>query len=342
MTLTVSRDSLLAATVDLLWAQWTELGVGGTRGTPTSIIDPEALLAVTTVFGRYEPRLFDEVLDWLAGHSAALDVTRLRRVSDLRLLGDRRLLTTLLVFMREQSSSSKWAEAAQRGLLAGEEREPYAPQALFRTTDGGVLPTFGEHDPFFASHGFERPVLALRGLSSAPDARRPALARLRLRALMGQGVRAEVLLYLSTHDHAHGRLMADRGAYSQRQVAEYLSGLEDAGLAESWAQGRRLEYRLAPPLADVVSSGTGYVDWIGVFTLLVAAWDTLSSAALEPDSYIASTILRSGLEAVRAGLPVEGFEVTHPEPDRNPGEKVTGHALEFIGSVVDRVRTYAV
>ena len=342
MSLTGSRDSLLAATVELLWAQWTELGVGGTRGTAASIIDPEALLAVTTVFGRYEPRLFDEVLDWLAGHSASLDVTRLRRVSDLRSLGDKRLLALLLVFMRENSSSSKWTEAAHRGLLAGEEREPYAPQALFRTTDGGALPTFSERDPFFASHGFERPVLALRGLSSAPDARRPALARLRLRDLMGQGVRAEVLLYLSTHGHAHGRLIADRGAYSQRQVAEYLSGLEDAGLAESWTQGRRLEYRLAPSLADVVSGGAVYVGWIGAFTLLVTAWDCLGRAALEQDAYIASTILRSGLEELRAGLPVEGFDVALPEPDRNPGERVTGHALEFIQSVVDRVRAYAV
>ncbi|MBE0418337.1 MAG: hypothetical protein IBX63_11285, partial [Coriobacteriia bacterium] len=59
LSLTASRDSLGQAILGLLWAQWTELGVGGTKGTARSLVDPEALLLATTVFGRYEARLFD-------------------------------------------------------------------------------------------------------------------------------------------------------------------------------------------------------------------------------------------------------------------------------------------
>lgn len=340
MSLTASRDSLLDAIVDLLWGQWTELGVGGTRGTTASIIDPEALLAATSIFGRYEPRLLDEVLDWLAGHSGVLDVTRLRRVSSVCQLGDKRLLRVLVDFMRDRSSSDKWSGAANRA-LAGEELERYAPQSLFRTPDGSALPTFGGQDRFFASHGYERPELTLRGLSGAPDLRRPASARLRLRALMGQGVRPEALLYLSTHDHAHGRLIAERAAFSQRQTAEYLTGLAQAGMAESWAEGRRLEYRLVPPLAALGDGVAPYVDWVAAFAVLATVWTALSGAALEPDAYRSSTLLRSGLERAREGLPVEGFGLALPEPERYPGDQLIDHAIEFAAAAAERVRAFA-
>jgi hypothetical protein len=340
MSLTGSRDRLLGAVVDLLWAQWTELGVGGTKGTSSSIVDPEALLAATSLFGRYEPRLFDEVLDWLAAHSDLLDVTRLRRASNIHRLGDKRLLAVLVDFMRERSSSDKWSGAADRA-LAGEETEPYAPQPLFRTPDGGALPTPGTPDAFFASHGFERPDLTLRGLSVPPDPRRPTLARLRLRALTGQGVRAEVLLYLSTHDHAHGRLVAERTAFSQRQVAEYLAGLARAGLAESWEDGRRLEYRLLAPLAAMGADAASYVDWTGAFGVIAELWTILTGAALEPDAYRASTVLRSGLGGVRKYLPVEGFGLGLPEPERYPGETLNEHAIEFATVAAERIRAFA-
>jgi hypothetical protein len=340
MSLTESRDRLLDAVVDLLWAQWTELGVGGTKGTSASIIDPEALLAATSLFGRYEPRLFDEVLDWLAAHSDVLDVTRLRRVSSVHQLGDRRLLAVLVDFMRERSSSDKWSGAAERA-LAREEPEPYAPQPLFRTPDGGALPVLGTPDAFFATHGFERPDLTLRGLSVPPDPRRGTLARPRLRALTGQGVRAEVLLYLSTHDHAHGRLVAERTAFSQRQVAEYLAGLARAGLAESWEDGRRLEYRLLAPLAAMGADAAPYVDWIGAFGVIAELWTILTGAALEPGDYRASTVLRSGLDGVRKELPVEGFSLGLPEPGRYPGERLVDHAIEFAALAADRVRAFS-
>ncbi|MDO8963351.1 MAG: hypothetical protein Q7W30_02545 [Coriobacteriia bacterium] len=335
-----SRDSLLREVVDLLWAQWTELGVGGTRGTSATIIDPEGLLAATTVFGRYEPRLFDEVLDWLSLHSDVLDVTRLRRVSAVHNLGEKRLLAAIVHFMREHSSNGKWSGTADRA-LAGEHAEPYAPQPLFRTGDGNALPYFGASDAFFAAQGFERPELVLRGLSTAPDPRRPALARLRARALTGQGARAEVLLYLSTHDHAHGRLISERAVFAQRQVAEYLTDMARAGLVDSWQDGRRVQYRLAPAVAGIGSGTARYVDWIGAYGVFVGLWAALSGAAQEPDAYRASTLLRSGLEQVRDELPVEGLDLGRPEPERHPGERLVDHAIGFVASAAERARALA-
>ncbi len=83
---TESRGLLLDAILESLWTQWTDLGVAGTRGTrgdsgdSGALVDPEALLVGTITFGRYDPRLFDEVLDWLLLNGSLLDVTRLRRL----------------------------------------------------------------------------------------------------------------------------------------------------------------------------------------------------------------------------------------------------------------------
>jgi len=333
MSLTASRDSLGYAILGLLWAQWTELGVGGTKGTAASLIDPEALLVATTVFGRHDARLFDAVLDWLAANSGGLDVTRLRRVGRGAAFGDERLLAALVHFMRVESSQAKWSSVAE-ALEAREGRTAYTPRALFLTLEGEPLPSFGAADDFFASHGFERPRREPRSLSAAPDLRRPSSARLRLRALAGQGVRAEVLLYLATHDHAHGRLISQRSAYSQRQVAEYLAVLGESGYAESWAEGRTVQYRLRAAVRDALGANTAsYVDWMGAYSVLASLW-TAVSEAMHADAYEASVRLRSGLEVAGEQLPVEGLAFDLPEPGQHPGSALVEYAVGYVESVV--------
>ncbi|MBE0418247.1 MAG: hypothetical protein IBX63_10825 [Coriobacteriia bacterium] len=333
MSLTASRDSLGHAILGLLWAQWTELGVGGTRGTARSLVDPEALLLAMTVFGRYDARLFDAVLDWLAEHSDVLDVTRLRRVGSGTAYGDDRLLAALVDFMRVESSRGKWSGAAG-ALEAREERAAYAPEALFVTLGGEPLPAFGSADEFFGAHGFERARRVPRSISAAPDLKRPAVARLRLRTLVGQGARAEVLLYLATHDHAHGRLISQRAAYSQRQVAEYLSALAEAGYAESWGEGRTVQYRLRAHTREALGNDAApYIDWIKTYELLTGLWTTIAKAATRSDAYEASVRLRSGLEAATEQLPVEGLALAFPDPGQHPGGKLLEHAVDYIDSV---------
>ena len=67
--------------VNFLWRQWSALGVAGqASGEDVWSIDPEALLLFTCTLGRYEPRLFDEVLDWLQENGRFINVMRLKRI----------------------------------------------------------------------------------------------------------------------------------------------------------------------------------------------------------------------------------------------------------------------
>lgn len=326
---TSSRDRLLRTALGVLWAQWTEMGVGGTRGTEVSLIDPEVLLLATSRFSRFDPRLFDVVLDWLVQYSGSLDVTRLRRLGTQRRIHDDKVLVALIDFMRQRSLTEKW-DASSRALLAREERAPYGgPEALFIAPDGRPLHTPGAKDTFFLEHGLERPELVMRDLSLAPDSRRSALGRLRLRTLVGQGVRAEVLLFLATHDHAHGRLIASQAGFSQRQVADYLTQLSESGFAESWEEGRTVQFRLSPEFVRSLGPLAAYVDWAKVWSVMARLWDSIDATRGLAD-YAASKVWRETLQEIRAGTPVDGANFSVPVPGEYAGEEILEYAEQYV------------
>lgn len=337
MSTTESRNDLRYAMLGLLWGQWTELGVAGAHGSPGTIIDPEALLLATVSFARYDPRLFDEVLDWLVSFGTVLDVTRLRRLARPLNADNGRLAMAVVDLMRQRASASKWTPISERW-RAQEARAAYAPTSLFLTADDSPLPVFGESDSFFAAQGFIRPPLELRGMSSPPSLEKPALLRLRARALTGLGVRAESLLYLWTHTAAHGRLIAERTGYSQRQVADYLSNLSAARFAERYDVGKTVQYRLGPALGGIVGRPVRYVDWPRAFDVIRELLAMATSASAQSDAYEASVMFRAGLEKLRPLLPAEGLDLRTPEPERHPATRIIDYAHEYLADAARQIR----
>ncbi len=77
------RERLEEAVHGLLWKQWSLLGVSATAPPEDRwLADPEALTLFTLEAARSEPRLFDEVLDWLVTNGASLDIQRLKNICD--------------------------------------------------------------------------------------------------------------------------------------------------------------------------------------------------------------------------------------------------------------------
>ena len=76
------RKEIVADSVALAWDQWSQLGVSAASPPHREerAADPEALLLFTLEVGRNDPRLFDEVLDWLALNEHLVSVHRLRNV----------------------------------------------------------------------------------------------------------------------------------------------------------------------------------------------------------------------------------------------------------------------
>ena len=75
------RDLFLENILNFLWRQWSALGVlGEARTKDPWIYDPEPMFLFTLEMGRYEPRLFDEVMDWLTVNGRWIDMQRLRGI----------------------------------------------------------------------------------------------------------------------------------------------------------------------------------------------------------------------------------------------------------------------
>ncbi len=82
MSISELRDEVQDVLANFLWDEWGQMGVSAsTKRRDTWATDPEALLLLTFEVGRGEPRLFDEVLDWMFVNERLLSVQRLRNLA---------------------------------------------------------------------------------------------------------------------------------------------------------------------------------------------------------------------------------------------------------------------
>jgi hypothetical protein len=311
-----SADRLLRAALDVLWAQWTALGAAGVHASRSSMIDPEALVVAAAEFGRRDPRLFDEMMDWLVVNAGLVDLVRLKRMVATEPLAARRLIGAIGESVAANGGRRPWKELAGLSQTTPVPAAAAPSQALFVTPSEGAggSGTWGAIDPVFLAHGFVRNPPILRGMSQRPDAASPQCVRFRARALTGVSARAEVLTYLWTHEWAHGRLVAERAFYTKSVVALYLSDLSAAKLVSRRDEGRRIRYRLEPRLAAVGQPAAPYVEWAAVWRGIGAVWRGMQDwPAVGEVEHSRLSRLASILVKAAPDLGAEGFDVHVPE-----------------------------
>lgn len=214
---------------DFAWDQWAQLGVSGPRPTEFDrrAADPEALLLFTFEAARDDPRLFDEVLDWLVLNEQLVSVQRLRNLC--RDDEDRRLVGASLQWV------AQWRPRARLARARSPSGETQPARALFPD----LSPPAGATDPAFAKFGFLRPRLQPSGKSQPPNLRAPIAFAFRLRRLLGMGVRAELVRALLTIDAPRvsaGVLYLSAG-FTRQNVREALNQLAEAGVLRTAGAG---------------------------------------------------------------------------------------------------------
>lgn len=314
------REHFRELVLDFLWRQWGAIGVAGSaRGDDVCIIDPEALLLVTTTFGRHDPRLFDEVLDWLNANG---QMVNLQRLQNLGLhLGQRLVLNGMAAHLAKRTSNSKWRSLLRRA-------EPtVAAKLLFP----GV-PVTGEPDELFGRYGWQRGPVKLRQLSQSPDPNQVTSLLFKLRSLFGVQARAEVMAYLLTCESGHPAEMAERLAYFPRTIQTTLNDMERSGHVLTGRQGRekrfwlrRDEWRFLITWPVPKGEFPRWIDWASRFAALETVWQFLSKSELESASPGVQAIeLRASLEKLSPAFLRENIQTP-------PG---SGGA-EFVGSVLN-------
>ncbi len=218
-SLTDFRSRCQDAALDLLWRQWSSLGVAGHSrpANPDTIIDPEALLLATTSIAPEDPRLFDECLDWLSRHASLLHLQRLKTIHADTGLGDPVVLAAIADWLTQKGGQPKWKAFARQPARHAE------PIPLFSAAP------FRDADPIFAQHGLLRPPVEIRGMSRPPNPTLPPNLLLSLRALIGVSARAEVILCLASGPAAHPSEIARLTGFKPRTMQILLQEMALSG-----------------------------------------------------------------------------------------------------------------
>lgn len=216
------RDETKEAVLGLLWRQWCSLGVAGHAGqaNPEYLIDPEALVLATSSIGVLEPRLFDEALDWLGSFGALINLQRLKNIRKATSLGDEQVLSAMAEWLVTHAGQPRWKTLIQR-------RPKDAPERMLFIESGSIRPR--DPDPVFLRNGLSRACFQARNMSRTPDPLLPPNLLFSMRALIGVGARAEVILYLAGGSPTHASEIARATHYSPRTMQALLQEMALSG-----------------------------------------------------------------------------------------------------------------
>lgn len=276
------RSRLLDQALEYLWREWSTLGVPGYGDElGDSAIDPEALLAFTCTFGRYDARLFDAVLDWLAENGRFVNLQRFRGTFTHGGFAGQQVANAVIATMQHHASSAKWRVARESATAYG------APEPMFRFIDGRPLPVPGERDPEFLTWGLTRNPVLLRGLTRPFPHDRPSALLLRIRALFGVSARCEILAYLLCKGPGHSYGIARSTGYFQKTVYDALSDMERSGFLVSSRTGRERIYKLdSPDLVHALIGGARpprWNDWTRFLAAVERLWLEIDQTRQLPD-----------------------------------------------------------
>ncbi|MFA5786477.1 MAG: hypothetical protein WDA71_05765 [Actinomycetota bacterium] len=312
-------EQVAAELVEFCWGQWTQMGVSGevTRRDPWAA-DPEALLLFSLPIARRDPRLFDEILDWLAMNGRLISAQRIKNLSRQDPEA-RRLAAASLAWAADHNPALRPLASESGGTEEGE-REP-----LFRTSGG--RPGTRKNDAGFLSWGFTRPPLEPSLKSRPPDLTAPVNMAFRLRLLLGVGARSEVVRYLLVSDDSevNTHQVARAAGFAKRNVSETLVALADAGVVNArWRANERVFKTDPRRWLDLLHFAPHempvFVDWICLFRALleIARW-LESGAGKVRSEYVRASEARGLIDRIGRDLLAAGVTVPDARAAMGPG-----------------------
>jgi hypothetical protein len=330
MSLSGLRERFRRGLLEFTWRQWAQIGLSANAtGSDRWAIDPEALLLFTIEVARHDPRLFDEMLDWLAGNHRLLTMQRLRNLTT-RFPVDSNLVGAALAWAGEPMPSLRRPKINRMQDQHHEDVPVFSPE---------VLSFIGEPDPVFKEYGYIRPPAARSGKSSDPDARHPANFAFQLRHLFGPGSRSEVMRVLLTFSDGplDAARISDEAGFAKRNINDTLAGLTAARVVKArWSQNERLFLAYRDKWATLLEVGPSakfmpkFVSWIHLLpaSLEIIAWLDLIVETTASE-YLISSRARDLMERITPSLEIAGLAIP-------PNQAAPGAAyLPFFTNTVD-------
>jgi hypothetical protein len=322
MSISELRQDVQSHVAAFLWSQWAQMGVFATTNREDRwAADPEALLLLSFEVGREEPRLLDEVLDWLAVNERLISIQRLRNLA--RDDEDRALIEAVVGWLGGRRRRARLEAREKEGGTT--ELEPF-----FRNSD---LP-IDDPDPAFLAQGLLKPRFEPAGKSQAPDVLLPINFAFRLRLLLGIGARAEAMRVLLAIDAPRTNIQAIAAstAYNKRNVQEAVSSLSVAGALDSFEVGNEQRFSAQRDRWSrflTLDHLPRHEDWVQVFAAYRKTLRWLVDPAREElSTYMLSSEARTLAEEVTPDLQFAGVAIGGQRDDSVYLERFIQQLLE--------------
>ena len=333
------KDNYLELLLQFLWRQWSSLGVAGYAETQdTWVIDPEALLVFSCSIGRYDQRLFDEMLDWLSVNERFINIQRLRTIIKKEHFQAEAALGAIAAYMSRENFTPKWNRLAE---VWKQNNENKLQENFFFLKSGAPMPVLKNRDEVFESYGFIRNPVENRGLSNPFPAKTIPSLLLQMRALIGVSARCEVLMYLLTHDAAAIQEIADQTYYSWRSVQDTLFEMGHSGLLNfpDAKKGRTYRLQEEPWLKLLLKNPESKIDWLcwpPLFRVLELVWQKLNDSAFAGLSPLAqaSELRLLMTENIASKLEQAGFGSMVKNHKQYDGEEYLAAFLNNVKSIL--------
>ena len=336
-SLTEYRAEFRDQVLDLVWRQWTALGIAGHgerwHGSP---IDPEALMLLTCTVGRYDARLFDAMVEWVGVNGQYVNVQRLKRIISTEEFAGEQVVRAVAATASNSVSAAKWATTKSAQVSS-------KPRALFLLKDGRPMPIVKENDPIFKEHGLLRDKYEGRGVVQSFRPGPAANLVMRLRAFMGVNARCEIVTYLLLNDQGSPSSLARDVYYFPLTISKAMAEMRDSGYLTSRINGRRRDHRLVPGGWRDLLLGDAHPPWIvwpRLFRAVEALWLFLWDDALPKKEPLAqaSSLRRLLLDTVVDKAETCGLDFAFGDLSPYPAEDIIPFAIKRISTLVDLVR----
>ena len=268
MSVNKFKQELLDSILELLWRQWTQLGVAGAVNSKDDwVLDPEALLIFSAHFARYDQRLYDLVIDWLQCNGESINLPRLKALLKRFDHADRKSLG----FIAASVKSKKW--------------QPLAKSLLPK--DSGVETMFfgnefvPKPDETALRYGLKRNQYVQSNKVMPFASSGNASLLLRLRGAFGMSARAEAILTMLNKEFCRIQDVADAGGFSWKAASDVLNELCTSGIAvtlDKSKRGRTYFLKDASAIRSLFGVETvNFPDWLTIFDMLSVVWHCISN-----------------------------------------------------------------
>lgn len=330
---TETRDTLLS----FLWRQWAQLGLASAETMPRDgwVIDPEALLLLTCTIGRWDPRLFDEVVDWTHKNCRFLNIPRLRSLLKRNKFSGDTISNAIINIVILENRRLNWRCTCPE--------KPIETKPLFYDINGQPMGGFGPTDEVFLKFGFERGPIELRGYSRQFNSVMPESALLRMRSLFGITARAEIMAYLVTHEMAHPSGIAKDTGFSQKNIQDTLVDMAASGIVHcTTLEGRKKSYFVnsnqREPFLHQTDNPPLWVTWPPLFSALEELWLTIQELETKKlTSSLQASNLRRLMKSIRPKLELSGFGECITDLAMFPGEQYSDIFMQDVTRIFEKL-----